>query len=89
MTDTKKKIDFQQLDEPIESDVHPGEYLQYADGKLIPAEHYSDYTQREADQIDAQTEEETYAISLKAGMSRDPEVEERLNMIEVEALLNA
>lgn len=89
MTDTKKKIDFDQVDQPIPMDTNPGEYLQYADGVLVPAEHYSDYVQSEADKIAAMSAEQLYAESIKDGLPRDPRVEERLNMVEVEALLNA
>ena len=65
-----------------------GELLTYANGEPIPAEHYSDYTQAEADMVDAMTEEEVYASSVRAGLPRDPRIEAELDMVRVEQLIN-
>ena len=65
------------------------ELLTYADGKLIPAEHYSDYTQAEHDQALAMTREEVYVVSLTAGLPRNARIEAEVDMAEVKRLLAA
>jgi hypothetical protein len=63
------------------------EYLRWADGSLIDPELYSDFTWESHNEALAMTEEEVYAVSLEAGLPRDPRIEKRLNMLEVEQLL--
>jgi len=63
------------------------ELLTWADGSLIDAELYSDYTQAEADEVARMTPEEVYVDGLRAGLPRDPRVEANLNMLEVKRLL--
>ncbi len=84
---SKRKKSGARDDRPVRSSVSNG-YLTWADGAFITHEHYNDYSQEAAEQVDAMTEEETYASSRNAGLPRDPEIEARLDMAEVERLLN-
>ncbi len=63
------------------------ELLTWADGSLIDAELYSDFTWESHNEALAMTDEEVYVVSLEAGLPRDPRIEKRLNMLEVERLL--
>jgi len=65
------------------------ELLTWADGALIDAELHSDYVESEADRVAAQTQEETYAISIRAGLPRDSRIESELDMVEVKRFLAA
>jgi|Cruoilmetagenom7_1024161.scaffolds.fasta_scaffold01557_4 hypothetical protein len=83
----QKKIDTQPA-QGVRSSVSE-ELLTYANGELIPAEHYSDFTDAEADQAEAMTPEEVYIASLEAGLPEDPLIEETLNMKRVAELRTA
>jgi hypothetical protein len=73
-------------DQPVRSSVSD-EYLTWADGSFITHEHYSEYSQEAADEVAKQSDEETYVVSIRAGLPRDPEIESRLDMEQVQRLL--
>jgi hypothetical protein len=84
---SKRKKSGARDDRPVRSSVSD-KYLTWADGSFVTHEHYDDYPQEAPEQVDAMTEEEVYASSLRAGLPRDPLIEARLDIAKVERLLN-
>ena len=75
-------MDEKKFPEWIRSDLDPKQILTYDRGRIVRRAWYDD----SGDDAGG-TDLEVYADALKAGMDRDPEIEQNLDMIELRRLL--